>query len=114
SDGGAFLLNLVTLDGNITIDSALGGELEVALTACGAAGKGQVKFPGNSGSNNVKIKGNVAMRTIAGGSLNTAAARGVEIAYDRRLAALPGQSSAAGSEQELLMFSLKGTPQLVE
>ena len=114
SDGGAFLLNLVTLDGNITIDSSLGGELEVAMTACGTAGKGQVKFPGNSGSNTIKIKGSVAMRTIAGGSLNTAAARGVEISYDRRLAALPGQSSAAGSEQELLMFSLKDTPQLVE
>ncbi len=114
ADGGNFILNLVTLNGNITVDSGLGGELETGLTAGGIGNDGQVKFPGNSSTNNIKINGNVAMHTIARGTVNTAAARGVEIVYDRKLAARPGQTDDEGSEKSLLMFDLKNMPQLVE
>lgn len=114
ADGGEFLLNLVALNGNITIDSSLGGELDIALTACGNGSDGQVKFPGNSSTNNIKINGNVAMHTIAGGTLSTAAARGVEIVYNRKLSAMPGQTADEGSEKSLLMFDLKDLPQLVD
>jgi hypothetical protein len=115
ADGGDFLLSLVTLNGNITIDSSLSGEIDLSLTACGSASDvGQVKFPGTSSSNVVKINGNVAMKTIAKGTLNNAAARGVEISYARKLAALPNQTGDEGSEKSLLMFDLKELPQLVD
>ncbi len=114
SEAGGFLLNLVTLNGNIIVDNALGGELDVALTAGGSGSEGQVKFPGNSSTNNIKINGNLAMHTIAKGTLSTAAARGIEIVYDRKLAAQPAQSGDEGSEKSLLMFDLKDLPQLVD
>ncbi len=115
ADGGNFILNLVALNGNITVDSSLSGEVDLSLTACGSASDvGQVKFPGNSGTNVVRVNGNIAMRTIAKGSLNNSAARGVEIVYPRKLAALPNQSGEEGSEKSLLMFDLKELPQLVD
>lgn len=115
ADSGGFLLNLVALNGNIIIDSSLGGELDVALTAAGnGSDAGQVKFAGNSGSIIPVIRGNVAMRTIAAGSLSSAAARGVEIRYRRSLSAMPGQDSDEGSEKDLLMYDLQSLPRLVD
>ncbi len=115
ADGGDFMLNLVALNGSIIIDSSLGGELDVALTASGdSSDSGQVKFAGNSSSAITKVNGNIAMLRLGAGSLSIAAARGVEISYRKSLAALPGQESDEGSEKDLLMFNLDSNPKLVD
>lgn len=114
-DGSDFLLNLVALNGNIIIDSSLGGELDIALTASGeSSDSGQVKLAGSSSSATPKVNGNIAMRRMGAGSLSSAAARGLEISYRKSLAALPGQEADEGSEKDLLMFNLDSNPRLVD
>jgi hypothetical protein len=54
------------------------------------------------------------MQRLANGSLNSSAARGVEIKYFKELAALPDRSADDMSEKPLLMFSLKEEPELLE
>lgn len=115
SDGGDYLLSLVALNGNVVIDSALGGELDISLTAAGdSSDAGQVRFAGNSGSPTPKINGNVAMQRIGAGTLSGSVARGVEINYRKSLAALPGISADEGSEKPLLMYHLESNPRLVD
>lgn len=115
SDTGEFILHLVTLDGNIELSSGVGGDMNVSLVAAGdGSGKGQVKFSGSANSNLPTINGNVAMQRLANGSLNSSAARGVEIKYFKELAALPDRSADDMSEKPLLMFSLKEEPELLE
>lgn len=111
ADSGDFFLTLIALDGNIIIDSAIGGELDLALIAAGSGSdSGQVKFAGNVNSSVPTINGNIAMQRI--NDLENQAARGVKIDYRQSLSALPRQVQVAGSEQSLLMFSLE-YPRLV-
>lgn len=111
ADGGDFFLTLIALDGNIIIDSALGGELDLSLIAAGqSSDRGQVKLSGNRSSSVPTINGSIAMRRI--NDLKSNAARGVKINYRQSLSALPKQAQAANSEEPLLMFSLE-YPRLV-
>ncbi len=107
------LLTLVTLDGDIIVNSSLGGSLNVSLVADGQ-NSGQVKFPGNLNSPTLSIKGNILMRRMAKNSLKFYAARGPQIDYFTQLAAHPNASSEETSEKNLLMFGINTNPRLLE
>lgn len=112
---GDFLLSLVALNGNVTVDSSVSDELDVSLIASGdSPDTGQVRFAGNSSSTVARIKGNIAMRRLPGSNFDSYAARGLELNYRTALAALPGQAADTGSEKSLLMFSVNTDPKLVD
>ncbi len=109
SAGDKFLLNLVTQNGNIRLSNQLSGASNISLTA-----NGQVFIEGSFASTPPTIKGNVAMKQIAAGSLNTSIARGCNIDYCTQLSALPFQNNEKNSEKPLLMYSLAWEPKLVQ
>jgi hypothetical protein len=111
SQTGKHFLTLITLDGNIIIDSSIGQELDLSLIAAGTnPDKGQVKFEGSINSQLPVINGNVVMQRL--NDLENNAARGVKINYRPDLAALPQQMSPDTSEKPLLMYRLE-YPRLV-
>jgi hypothetical protein len=115
--GGAdnFLLHLVALNGNIDVDSSVGGELSVSLIAAGdSSDKGQVRFKGDINSNLPIIKGNLAMAKLNKSNFAQNVSRGVEVKYSPELSALPGKISEEMSEKALLMFGIETKPELLE
>lgn len=90
-------LQLVTLDGDITLD--INGPVQAALTAP----KGRVTVTDNG---RPQIKGAVAMKRFDISS----ASQGAELEYALPLAALPEQTADETSEQDLLSFTLNPTP----
>lgn len=111
SESGRHFLTLITLDGNIIIDSSIGNELDLSLIAAGnEADKGQVKIEGSINSQLPVINGNIVMQRLK--DLENNAARGVKINYRSELAALPQQTASEGSEKPLLMYRLE-YPRLV-
>ncbi|MFZ5951920.1 MAG: hypothetical protein ACOYXC_14530, partial [Candidatus Rifleibacteriota bacterium] len=104
-----FILNLVAQNGDIIINEKSGEISNLGLIA-GA----QVRFPGSVSDKPAKIRGNVAMGKIAAGSLPGDIARGVDLSYDEKLAALPFDESDSASGKSLLMFYLAWQPRLVE
>ncbi|HQG27503.1 MAG TPA: hypothetical protein PLY73_03025, partial [Candidatus Ozemobacteraceae bacterium] len=91
------VLQLVTLDGDITLD--INGPVQAALTAP----KGRVTVTDNG---RPQIKGAVAMKRFDISS----ASQGAELEYALPLAALPEQTADEMSEQDLLSFTLNPTP----
>lgn len=103
-----FLLNLVSLAGDIIISDKSGVTLNLGLTA-----NGQIRIAGSAGDQALNLKGNLAMKQIAAGTLTTSFCRSFALNYDTRLAALPFDASGQ-AEKSLLMFSLGWEPALVE
>ncbi|NLI77966.1 MAG: hypothetical protein GX442_16195 [Candidatus Riflebacteria bacterium] len=90
-------LHLVTHDGDISV------ETNQTIEASLVAHKGKVKI---GGGGRPKIRGSVAMSRFDLGSTT----HGADITYAQSLAALPGASTEADSEADLLTFSLNPTP----
>lgn len=110
-----FLLHLVTLNGNIKIAEHVGGELYVSLVAAGnESNTGQIKLIGTNNSICPIIMGNVAMERLSKDGLNNYTARGLNIKYNKELAALPKKTSDNMSEKSLLMFGIETEAKLVE
>lgn len=99
TDGSNFkVLQLVTLDGNITLD--INGPVQATLTAP----KGRVTVTNNG---RPQIKGAVAMKRFDISS----ASQGAELEYALPLAALPDQTTSDEmSEKDLLSFTINPTP----
>jgi hypothetical protein len=111
-NGGDSILQIMALDGNIEIDAS--GNLSVGLTAASKSSSdaGQIKLIGGAASNQITIRGNLAMKQIK--SVKDHMARGLKLEYHPPLAALPNNMSATNNEELLLMYSLGNNAELVE